>query len=165
MYKLLLSCSCLALISVSSWVQADTSSAIDQTFFNVGGPRQAQVATVVAAPTTTPSISAAPAPQPITSQANTKEPDPLPDPALFTNVRSLSEQSSDNAYDIFGLGKRARAAEAAAAATPTGTVAADGTTVATAATTAAGPNMPDPSLFTNPGTPKEETRDHPFKLF
>lgn len=144
MSKLLLSSSLLALL-LSSLVQADTSS-IDQGFFNVGGPSKAPAAVAVVA---TPSAS------------GVKQDDPMPDPALFTQVNNLSEQTSDNAVDIFGLGKRAAADNASTAATVT---APDGTTVvATTQTNQQG--MPDPSLFTNPGTPNEQTRDHPFKLF
>ena len=139
MYKLLLSSSLLALLA--GVVQADTTTTIDQTFFNVGGPSQALTAV---APTST-----------------VKQADPMPDPALFTQVQNLSEQNHDNAVDIFGLGKRATATTASAGAT---VIAPDGTTVA-ATPPVNQSGMPDPSLFTNTGTPKDQTRDHPFKLF
>lgn len=154
MYKSLLSCSVLALLCAGSFAQADTPP-IDQTFFNVGGPNKAALS---AAPTTTVPSSAVPAAIP---SASTNQPAPMPNPALFTQVQNLSEQTTDNAVDIFGLGKRAQAK--AASANPTAGTAA-GTTVATAAQPA-GSNLPDPSLFTNTGTPNEQTRDHPFKLF
>ncbi|WP_298609715.1 hypothetical protein [uncultured Thiothrix sp.] len=142
MSKLLLSSSLLAVL-LSPLVQADTST-IDQTFFNMGGPSKAPATVAVATPATA-----------------VKQAAPMPDPALFTQVKNLSEQSSDNAVDIFGLGKRAAANNTNTVAT---TTAPDGTTVAAStATTQTG--MPDPSLFTNPGTPNEQTRDHPFKLF
>ena len=162
MYKPLLSSSALALLGAISLVQADNTASIDQSFFSVGGPNKTLSAPVTTATVAAPTVAnVAPTVTPATPAV--AEPDPMPDPALFTNVNNLSEQSSDNAYDIFGLGKRARAAEAqaATATTATGT---EGTTVATA-TPPAGANMPDPSLFTNPGTPNEQTRDHPFKLF
>lgn len=165
MYKPLLSFSVLALLCVSSLAQADTTAPIDQSFFSVGGPNKTLTAAVAAPATIT-------APTVVTTAASTApatpavdEPAPMPDPTLFTNVKNLSEQTSDNAYDIFGLGKRARAAaeaEVAAVATPG---AATGTTVATAGTPAPQQGVPDPSLFTNTGTPNEQTRDHPFKLF
>lgn len=165
MYKPLLSSSALALLGAISLVQADNTASIDQSFFSVGGPNKTLSAPVTTATVAAPTVATV-APSTVTpATPAVAEPDPMPDPALFTNVKNLSEQSSDNAYDIFGLGKRARAAEAeaeAAAATTPG--AATGTTVATA-TPPAGSNMPDPSLFTNPGTPNEQTRDHPFKLF
>ena len=141
MYKLLLSSSLLALLA--GVVQADTTTTIDQAFFNVGGPSQALTAV---APTST-----------------VKQADPMPDPALFTQVQNLSEQNHDNAVDIFGLAKPAVTTDpATAAALANGTAAP--TTVA--ATTQVNPSgLPDPSLFTNTGTPKDQTRDHPFKLF
>lgn len=142
MFKLLLSSSLLAVL-LSPLVQADTST-IDQSFFNVGGPSKAPATVAVTPPV-----------------AGVKQDDPMPDPALFTQVKNLSEQSSDNAVDIFGLGKRAAADNASTGAT---TTAPDGTTVA-ASTATNQTGMPDPSLFTNPGTPNEQTRDHPFKLF
>lgn len=143
MSKLLLSSSLLTVL-LSPLVQADTST-IDQSFFNVGGPSKAPVAVAVATP----------------SASGVKQDDPMPDPTLFTQVNNLSEQTSDNAVDIFGLGKRAAANNASTVVTAT---AADGTTVA-ANTASNQQGMPDPSLFTNPGTPNEQTRDHPFKLF
>lgn len=142
MFKLLLSSSLLAVL-LNPLVQADTST-IDQSFFNVGGPSKAPATVVVTPPV-----------------AGVKQDDPMPDPALFTQVKNLSEQTSDNAVDIFGLGKRAAADNASTGAT---TTAPDGTTVA-ASTATNQTGMPDPSLFTNPGTPNEQTRDHPFKLF
>lgn len=142
MFKLLLSSSLLAVL-LSPLVQADTST-IDQSFFNVGGPSKAPATVAVTPPVTV-----------------VKQDDPMPDPALFTQVNNLSEQTSDNAVDIFGLGKRAAADNASTGAT---TTAPDGTTVA-ASTATNQTGMPDPSLFTNPGTPNEQTRDHPFKLF
>ncbi|TXH70219.1 MAG: hypothetical protein E6Q83_06745 [Thiothrix sp.] len=145
MSKLLLSSSLLALL-LSSLAHAD-SYPIDQTFFNVGGPSKAPTTVAV----TTPAMP------------EVKQEDPMPDPSLFTQVNNLSEQNIDNAVDIFGLGKR-KAAENASTVASTTTTAADGTTVATSAQTNQ-TGMPDPSLFTNPGTPKEQTRDHPFKLF
>ena len=163
MYKPLLSSSALALLGAISLVQADNTASIDQSFFSVGGPNKTLSAPVTTATVAAPTVATvAPTVTPATPAV--AEPDPMPDPALFTNVKNLSEQSSDNAYDIFGLGKRARAAEAEAAAVTTTPGAATDTTVATA-TPPAGSNMPDPSLFTNPGTPNEQTRDHPFKLF
>ena len=163
MYKPLLSSSALALLCASSLAQADTAAPIDQSFFSVGGPNKTLTASAAPAPVATPTVATTmpSAKAPVTPAVD--ETDPMPDPALFTNVKNLSEQSSDNAYDIFGLGKRARAAEAQAAVAAT-SGAAPGTTIATAAPPA-GSNMPDPNLFTNPGTPKEQTRDHPFKLF
>ncbi|SKA88817.1 hypothetical protein SAMN02745130_03002 [Thiothrix eikelboomii] len=140
MYKLLL-LSTVWIGCASALAQAETLTTIDQTFFNVGGPSQALTAI---APTTT-----------------VKQPDPMPDPALFTQVQNLSEQNHDNAVDIFGLGKRATATTASAGAT---VIAPDGTTVA-ATPPVNQSGMPDPSLFTNTGTPKDQTRDHPFKLF
>lgn len=143
MSKLLLSSSLLAVL-LSSLVQADTST-IDQSFFNIGGPSKAPATVAVATPTA----------------AGVKQDDPMPDPALFTQVNNLSEQTSDNAVDIFGLGKRAAASSET---TPSTVVAPDGTIVAATPPTHQS-GMPDPSLFTNPGTPNEQTRDHPFKLF
>lgn len=145
MSKLLLS-SLVTLCCVSALAQADTPT-LDQTFFNVGGPSKAPAVVAVAAP-----VASA-----------VKQDDPMPDPALFTQVQNLSEQTNDNAKDIFGLGRRADANTATPVAT---TTAPDGTTVAAAPPPQ--PNqsgMPDPSLFTNTGTPKDQTRDHPFKLF
>lgn len=153
MYKSLLSCSALALLCTGFFAQADTTP-IDQTFFSVGGPNKAAAA-----------VNPAPANKNVVESApNTTEklPAPMPDPALFTQVKNLSEQTSDNAVDIFGLGRRAQA-KAASANTTNGTTT-TGTTVTTA-NQPTQPNMPDPSLFTNPGTPNEQTRDHPFKLF
>lgn len=146
MSKLLLSSSLLALL-LSSLAHAD-SYPIDQTFFNVGGPSKAPATVAVTAAPATPEV---------------KQEDPMPDPSLFTQVNNLSEQSSDNAVDIFGLGER-KAAENASTVASTTTIAPDGTTVVTSAQ-ANQTGMPDPSLFTNPGTPNEQTRDHPFKLF
>lgn len=142
MYKFLLSSSVFALLCVSSFAQADTTSMIDQTFFNIGGPSKAPAVVAVATP----------------AAAEVKQDDPMPDPALFTQVQNLSEQTNDNAVNIFGLGKRAAANEASTATVAQGTIA--------AATTPANPQgLPDPSLFTNTGSPKDQTRDHPFKLF
>lgn len=143
MSKFLISSSLFAVL-LSPLAQADTST-LDQAFFNVGGPSKAPATVTVAAPTA----------------STVKQADPMPDPALFTQVKNLSEQSDDNAMDIFGLGKRAAENKAATAATVT---APDGTIVA-ASTPTNQTGMPDPSLFTNPGTPNEQTRDHPFKLF
>lgn len=155
MYKQWFSSSVLALLCTGNLAQADTPTGmIDQTFFNSGGPNTALVAPT-ASNTVAPLVVVSPAPA-------TNEPAPMPDAALFTQVQNLSEQTSDNAVDIFNLKKR-KAAEAAQTAAA-GTVAPN-TTVATAGTPIPQQGMPDPSLFTNTGTPKEQTRDHPFKLF
>lgn len=146
MYKSLFSCSVLALACASSIVQADSSNlatiAQDQTFFNVGGPNKA--------------LQNAPA----SAVAAAKTPDPMPDAALFTNVKNLGEQSHDNAVDVFNLKNRRQEASA-----PTSATTANSTGAVTGTTTAPQQGMPDPDLFTNTGTPKEQTRDHPFKLF
>lgn len=160
MYKSLLSCSVLALLCTVSLAQADNAATIDQTFFNIGGPNKGVASTTsstttLVAPTTTVAASATAV---ASATTTVPEPAPVPDPALFTEVKNLSEQTSDNAVDIFGLRKRAQAASAAS------TLPTSGATVATA-NQPVEPNMPDPSLFTNTGTPKEQTRDHPFKLF
>lgn len=84
-----------------------------------------------------------------------------PNPELFTNTGTPKEQHRDRAFSF---------SSKSAPQSPTNAVPAEApaTPQAEPSETAEATEddlLPDEDLFTNPGTPKEQVRDRPFRLF
>jgi len=101
-----------------------------------------------------------------------------PNPELFTNTGTPKEQHREHAFNFFSKpapqapNNKTQAAAAINTNVDTSTNMTSGaapakpqTEPSKATEAAEDERLPDPALFTNPGTPKEQVRDRPFRLF